>query len=195
MARSTSPLSRVLDHGLAKILLVTGWVAALAFSLRWRDPVAGTGRLFGALLLLSATVYPWYLLWVLPWAALRRHTAWLALSALILLSYLPQFAGVPLWPWVYVGIWGPFAVLMVAGGRKMPPPKALTPAPLPTAPSTAPGEGYSWGVPAVLPLLPGRRAGRSGEEGRGDEGLGWGKLRSKSAPMGPRGEGPGEVPA
>jgi alpha-1,6-mannosyltransferase len=102
---------------LAKLLLAGGVAAVVLASLRWRDPAASTGRLFGALLLLSATVYPWYLLWVLPWAALRRHTAWLALSALILLSYLPQFAGVPLWPWVYVGIWGPFFGLLLFGPK------------------------------------------------------------------------------
>jgi hypothetical protein len=102
---------------LAKLLLAGGMAAAVLASLRWRDPEAGTGRLFGALLLLSATVYPWYLLWVLPWAALRRNTAWLALSALILLSYIPQFAGVPLWPWVYLGIWGPFGALFIVGPK------------------------------------------------------------------------------
>ncbi|HEX3554561.1 MAG TPA: hypothetical protein VIA62_15165 [Thermoanaerobaculia bacterium] len=100
---------------LAKLLLAGGMAAAVLASLRWRDPAAGTGRLFGVLLLLSATVYPWYLLWVLPWAAVRRHTAWLALSALILLSYIPQFTGVPLWPWVYLGIWGPFFTLLIFG--------------------------------------------------------------------------------
>jgi hypothetical protein len=102
---------------LAKLLLAGGMAAVVLASLRWREPATGTGRLFGALLLLSATVYPWYLLWVLPWAALRRQTAWLALSALILLSYIPQFAGVPLWPWVYLGIWGPFLILLLVVPR------------------------------------------------------------------------------
>ncbi len=96
---------------LAKLVLAAGAGLAVLFSLRERDPVAGTGRLFGRLLLLSATVYPWYLLWVLPWAALRKDAAWLALSGLILLSYVPQFLGVPLMPWVYLAIWGPFAVV------------------------------------------------------------------------------------
>ncbi len=54
---------------LAKLALAAGAGLAVLLSLRERDPVAGTGRLFGRLLLLSATVYPWYLLWVLPWAA------------------------------------------------------------------------------------------------------------------------------
>jgi hypothetical protein len=100
---------------LAKLALAAGMAAAVALSLRERDPAAGTGRLFGRLLLCSATVYPWYLLWVLPWAALRRDAAWLVLSALILLSYLPQFAGIPLWPWVYLGIWAPFLLVLLVG--------------------------------------------------------------------------------
>jgi hypothetical protein len=111
---------------LAKLVLATGMAAAVVASQRERDPAAGTGRLLGRLLICSATVYPWYLLWVLPWAALRRDAAWLALSALILLSYLPQFAGVALWPWVYLGIWGPFFLLFLlrraggaAGGSEM----------------------------------------------------------------------------
>ena len=98
---------------LAKALLALGMAAAVARSLREKDPVTGTGRLFGALLLLSPTVYPWYLLWVLPWAALTRNRAWLALSGLILLSYLTKMMELPLMPWIYFGIWGPFAVLWI----------------------------------------------------------------------------------
>lgn len=100
---------------LSKLVLAAGAVAAVAASLAERDPAAGSGRLFGRLLLLSATVHPWYLLWVLPWAALARHTAWLALSALVLLAYLPQRGGVPLVPWVYLAIWAPFALLLAVG--------------------------------------------------------------------------------
>ncbi|MFL6291471.1 MAG: glycosyltransferase 87 family protein [Thermoanaerobaculia bacterium] len=98
---------------LAKLLLAAGMAVAVQRSLRETDPVAGTGRLFGTLLLLSATVYPWYLLWVLPWAALLRQRAWLALSGLILLSYWS-----PLWPWVFLAIWVPFALLMIKGGGR-----------------------------------------------------------------------------
>jgi len=103
---------------LAKLVLAVGVVAIVLVTLKERDPVVGTGRLFGGLLLLSATVYPWYLLWVLPWAALRRQRAWLSLSALILLSYLPQRGGVPVWPWVYVGVWVPFGVLLLREGLR-----------------------------------------------------------------------------
>ncbi|HBL30142.1 MAG TPA: hypothetical protein DD490_25170 [Acidobacteria bacterium] len=93
---------------LAKAILGLGMLAAVALSIRETDPVAGTGRLLGRLLLLSATVYPWYLLWVLPWAALQRRFSWLLLSALLPLCYLPAIAGIPLQPWVFLLIWGPF---------------------------------------------------------------------------------------
>jgi hypothetical protein len=96
---------------LAKGVLGLGMLAAVAASLRERDPLAGTGRLFGRLLLLSATVYPWYLLWVLPWAALERRTPWLLLAALIPLAYLPQIAGIPLMPWIFLAIWVPFGIV------------------------------------------------------------------------------------
>lgn len=78
----------------------------------WRHPVVATGRLFGALLLCSATFYPWYLLWVLPWAALCRHRAWLALSVSIQLSYLSQTTEVPHLPWIFLLIWLPFFLLL-----------------------------------------------------------------------------------
>ena len=74
--------------------------------------VLGSGRFFGGLLLCMATVYPWYLLWVLPWAALARHRAWLAASGLVLLAYLPELGGPPLFPWLYAVIWIPFFLLL-----------------------------------------------------------------------------------
>lgn len=92
------------------LALIAGvWLVRL-----WRKdhPATVTGRVFGVLVLCSATVYPWYLLWILPWAALALHPAWLLLSALVFLSYLPQFAGVSLWPWVFAAIWAPFLVLL-----------------------------------------------------------------------------------
>jgi hypothetical protein len=105
---------------LAKVLLGLALVAVVALSLRRceaRRAAVDTGWLLGATLLLSATVYPWYVVWVLPWAALYRHTAWRALSGLILLSYLAQRGGVPLMPWVYLSIWVPFWLLLVTGRR------------------------------------------------------------------------------
>lgn len=97
---------------LAKLLLAGAFAFVFVFSLFQRHPVLGNGFLFGGLVLCAATVYPWYLLWVLPWAALARHRAWLALSALMPLSYLPQLMDVPLYPWFYLGVWVPFFLLL-----------------------------------------------------------------------------------
>jgi hypothetical protein len=102
---------------LAKLVLAAAFGAVVLASVfgrdpGWRQPVVASGRLFGALLLCSATLYPWYLLWVLPWAALCRHRAWLALSALVQLSYLSQTTGVPHLPWIFLLIWVPFFLLL-----------------------------------------------------------------------------------
>jgi len=98
---------------LAKLALWAALAAAVLASLRQRDTIVGTGRLLGWVLLCSSTVYPWYLIWILPWAALCRQRAWLALSALVQLCYLPQLLGEPLFPWYFLAIWAPFAVLLL----------------------------------------------------------------------------------
>ena len=63
--------------------------------------------------LCSATVYPWYLLWILPWAALCRQRAWLVLSALDPAELPAAALDVPLFPWYYLAIWAPFALLLI----------------------------------------------------------------------------------
>jgi hypothetical protein len=108
---------------LAKLLLLAGFgVFLLRELLRpWGregdEPAllaARTGRLFAAVLLAMATVYPWYLLTVLPWAALMRHRAWLLASALQMLAYLPQhIEGLEVFPWMWLLIWGPVFALLV----------------------------------------------------------------------------------
>jgi hypothetical protein len=102
---------------LAKLLLAAAAVLLVVRSLRFAQPAAGSGRLFGALLLCSATLYPWYLLWMLPWAALCRQRAWLLLSGTVFLSYVPQWFPVPLVPWIYVSEWVPFFLLWWRGRR------------------------------------------------------------------------------
>jgi hypothetical protein len=99
---------------LAKLLLAAGAAAVVLRSLGEREPVLGSRRLFGGLLLCSATVYPWYLLWVLPWAALGRRAPWLVAAALAPLLYLPQHAGVELFPGVWAAVWGPPALVAAA---------------------------------------------------------------------------------
>jgi len=77
----------------------------------------------GAALLLSPTVHPWYVLWVLPFAALFRQRGWLALTGLVFLAYWGLGAyrtgGVwrqPVWlPWL---IYLPVCVLLVHDGLR-----------------------------------------------------------------------------
>ena len=67
-----------------------------------------------ALLLLSPTLHPWYLLWILPFAALRREPAFLYLSFAVPVSYalLYPLSGVSRGI-VYAIEFLPFAVLLV----------------------------------------------------------------------------------
>jgi hypothetical protein len=106
---------------LARLALAAGAALVVARSVvdgrRGIPLLHGTARLFGGLLLLSPTFYPWYLLWVLPWAVLLRHRAWRLLSGTILLSYVPQFTDLELFPWVFLLIWLPFWGALVFGGR------------------------------------------------------------------------------
>src|SRR5262249_12123022 len=43
----------------------------------------------GAFLLLTPTLHPWYVLWMVPLIALGAEPAWLILAALVPLGYLP----------------------------------------------------------------------------------------------------------
>lgn len=109
------PLNRlypfVYPQLLARLLLGVAGIAVIARSPAWREPVAGAATLFGALLLLSPTLYPWYLLWVLPWAALAGQRRWLWASAAAPLAYLPAAAGLAWWPWLHLSTWMPFLFL------------------------------------------------------------------------------------
>jgi hypothetical protein len=98
---------------LSKLILAAGLLVALGFAWTDRRPIPSMGKIFGSVILFSATVYPWYLVWILPWAAICRNPAWLGLSGLILLSYLPQFTELPLFPWAYLLIWTPFLLLFL----------------------------------------------------------------------------------
>ncbi len=89
----------------------------------FRSLVSGSFLVLGGFLLFGAAVMPWYLVWVLPLATLRAGTesrgvkrpevlAWVALTALCLLSYLIYVDQREhrWWLWVeYLGFFGVFA--------------------------------------------------------------------------------------
>lgn len=95
--------------GLAAAL---GTVLAIAWK-EWRDfrgqpkddPegfVRGVQWIFGVYLLMSPTVMPWYLLWVLPFWALRPGILWPVVTAASLVSYGIYIDGVERWEWLLV---------------------------------------------------------------------------------------------
>ncbi len=98
----------------ARVLLASLLGAALlVIALRVCDMEVGVFASLAALLLLSPTLHPWYLLWVLPFAAKRREPAFLFLSFCVPLSYalLYPLPGVSR-GLVYAGEFLPFAALL-----------------------------------------------------------------------------------
>jgi hypothetical protein len=71
--------------------------ALLVIGRRRTDLRASVFAGLAALLLLSPTLHPWYLLWVLPFAAMRREPAFLYLSFVVPVAYalLYPLPGVP----------------------------------------------------------------------------------------------------
>ena len=68
--------------------------------------------ILGAGLLLSPTVHPWYVLWVLPMAALRGHAPFLLAGGLAFLGYwgLASYEATGVWPqpgWNRAAMWLP----------------------------------------------------------------------------------------
>ncbi len=78
--------------------------------------------ILGAGLLLSPTFHPWYALWILPFAALRRNRAWILLSGLAFVTYwgLGPYLETGEWPrplWTVLLLWPPFYALLLWDAR------------------------------------------------------------------------------
>jgi hypothetical protein len=80
------------------LVLCLGAIALALFARAAPLVVAEVG--LGAFLLLSPTLHPWYVLWILPLAAVGAHPAWSLLAALVPLAYLPADPASlgPVWP-------------------------------------------------------------------------------------------------
>jgi hypothetical protein len=103
---------------IAKAILGGALLAVVLASSRWRDPVVATLRVFGAVILCSATVYPWYLLGVLAVAAVLGRASWWVLAGTAPFSYLSRLAGIPLLPWIYLLVWAPPLLATVWARRR-----------------------------------------------------------------------------
>jgi hypothetical protein len=90
---------------LAAALVLIGW--------RVRDLESAVFASLATLLLLSPTLHPWYLLWVLPFAAKRREPAFLFLSFAIPLAYALLYPLPGVKPGLLLGLeYVPFALLL-----------------------------------------------------------------------------------
>lgn len=113
---------------LARAVEAIAWLAIAWRVIRSRhEPVLGTGAMIGAWLVLSPTLHPWYLCWILPFVAfgpaLRSYRAWQWLILIAPILYWPleiwQRAGVwtePFWLWPVVAV--PFFALLFAAYRR-----------------------------------------------------------------------------
>lgn len=93
------------------------WFGILIWALRWRDPVRISFCLLGAYIVISPTVHPWYLIWVLPFLPLFPRPAWVVWSWTILLSYevLTGYRLTGAWEpasWALWAQYGPFFLLL-----------------------------------------------------------------------------------
>jgi hypothetical protein len=95
-------------------------IALVAAYRRW-----GLGRTLywtiGAGLLLSPTIHPWYVLWVLPFACLYRGTGWIVFTGTVFLAYAGRDAYLASgdWPeplWLRVLIHAPILLLLARDG-------------------------------------------------------------------------------
>jgi hypothetical protein len=98
--------ARVLLAGVLAVLLVL-------IGRRVADLEAAVLASLGALLLFSPTLHPWYLVWILPFAALKREPAFLFLSLAAPLAYalLYPLPGVPS-AMIFALEYVPFALLL-----------------------------------------------------------------------------------
>lgn len=118
-------IDALVGDGVAARWIAAALVAGVAAFVAWRRFSLERAWLwvFGAGLLLSPTVHPWYALWVLPVAALRGSRPFLLLTGLVSLGYWGlasyQAGGEWLEPaWVPIAIWLPVWALLLAEGAR-----------------------------------------------------------------------------
>jgi hypothetical protein len=92
---------------LGRLIAGVAWLSATAWAWRrWRDVWRTAGTCIGAWIVLAPVLHPWYLAWLVPFAAERRSSAGLALLGVapVLFAPLPGWLGrrewiEPAWVW------------------------------------------------------------------------------------------------
>jgi hypothetical protein len=97
----------------ALVLGVVAWTVVKRY-----DPERALFWVLGSGMILTPTLHPWYVLWMLPMAALRASRPWILLSGLAFIGYfgLGAYQETGVWPQpalARAGLWLPFLGLMV----------------------------------------------------------------------------------
>jgi hypothetical protein len=104
---------------LSKILIVSAMLMLSVFVLYSRKTVLENSMIMiGAALLLTTTVQPWYLLWIVPFLCFFPNRAWLLLTGLTMLAYhvLIRYQVDGIWVeslWVKLVIYIPFYLILI----------------------------------------------------------------------------------
>ncbi|MBM3276936.1 MAG: hypothetical protein FJY95_02480 [Candidatus Handelsmanbacteria bacterium] len=103
--------AKLLGAGLLGLVALWAWHRA-------PDLYRGAFAVLGAYLLLTPTLHPWYLVWVLPFLALFPSPAWLYLSGAVFLAYevLGGYSNAGVWEeksWVLWAQFLPFCLLLL----------------------------------------------------------------------------------
>lgn len=101
---------------LAKIAAVVVFLALMTWLIYLDDAEDKTFAFFtvsalGGMLVLSPTVMPWYLVWIVPLAVIARTSAWIQFSPLACLAFLVMIDGTER-TWILFAEYGIFAVLL-----------------------------------------------------------------------------------
>lgn len=116
---------------IAKGVVALGLLVAMIDSLKRRlEPPRAAFRLLGLALVCGPTVHPWYLQWVLPFAAWYGSASWFVFSATAFLSYAPAgWGGVPddVLLWIeyapFLAVWVGEALFSARSSRGARPPR------------------------------------------------------------------------
>jgi alpha-1,6-mannosyltransferase len=94
------PLRTVIDGPVAVIVALVAWVLGAGL-LRGAAPIAErVVVLIGGVILLSPNIFPWYVLWLVPFLAIRPSLPWIAFTGTVALAYtffLTQPWSIPAW--------------------------------------------------------------------------------------------------
>ena len=105
----------------AKLLCALAVIGVALWALRTRaEPTDWAAAVFGAYLLLTPTLHPWYLLWILPFAVFAPRPAWpvLGFSAFLAYEVLIGYSTHGVWQeknWVLWAEFVPFYTVLALG--------------------------------------------------------------------------------